>query len=97
MTRLYNFKYHRVNTNFAKEVNVSDSLDDYISAKEAAIEIGIEYSLLMARIYKGKIKAEKKGWATLIHRDEVARAKEEQQKLEEAKNAGNTDMEGSAG
>ena len=76
---------------------MSDSLDDYISAKDAAVEIGIEYSLLMARIYKGKIEAKKKGWATLIHKDEVARAKKEQQKLEEAKNAGNSDMEESAG
>lgn len=58
---------------------MSDSLDDYMTAKDAAAKIGINYQLLMARIRKGKIKVLKKGWATLIHQDEVQRAKEEQE------------------
>jgi hypothetical protein len=76
---------------------MSGDLDDYIPAKDAAEEIGIAYSLLMARIYHGKIACKKLGWATVIHKDEVARAKQEQQEMEKAKNASNKDMEGTTG
>lgn len=54
------------------------NFDDYMSAKDAAAEIGISYQLLMSRIRKGKVKAEKKGWAVFIHHAEVARAKKDQ-------------------
>lgn len=59
-------------------------LQDLCTAKEAAIEIGINYQLLMARIRKGKIKTVKKGWAVFIPRKEV-----EKQKRIQAKRSGN--------
>ena len=57
-----------------------ETFADYVTTKDAAEIIGISYQLLMSRIRKGKIKAEKKGWAVFIHKDEVARAKEAQKK-----------------
>lgn len=61
------------------------NFDDYLPAKEAAKQIGISYYLLMARIRKGRINVEKKGWAVFIHKDEVARAKEEQARIDSQK------------
>lgn len=51
------------------------NFQDYMTAKEAAVEIGISYQLLMARIRKKKIRVEKKGWATFIHKNEVKKHK----------------------
>lgn len=51
------------------------NFEDYVTAKEAAVEIGISYQLLMARIRKGKIKPVKKGWATFIHKKDVEKQK----------------------
>lgn len=50
-------------------------LEEYLTAKEAAGLLKISYNTLMIRIRKGKIASVRKGWQTLIHRDEVARAK----------------------
>lgn len=50
------------------------TMDDYLTAREAAVQIGISYSAVMARIQKGKIAAVRKGWALFIHKDEVKRA-----------------------
>lgn len=50
-------------------------LEDYLTPKEAAKEIGISYYLLMARIRKGRIPIQKKGWATFIHKREVTKEK----------------------
>lgn len=50
-------------------------MDEYLTAKEAAEEIGIRYPTLIARIRAGKIKAMKRGWALFIHKKEVKRAK----------------------
>ena len=61
------------------------NFNDYVSAKDAAESIGITYQLLMSRIRKGKISAEKKGWAVFIHKDEVARAVIEQKKINASK------------
>jgi hypothetical protein len=61
------------------------NFDDYMPAKEAAKEIGISYYLLMARIRKGRIAVEKKGWAVFVHKDEVAREKEEQARADAQK------------
>lgn len=55
-------------------------LRNYMTPRNAAIKIGIEYSTLMARVRKGKIKSIKMGWSTLIHKDEVKRAKREEKK-----------------
>jgi excisionase family DNA binding protein len=54
-------------------------LENYMSTQDAASAIGITYETLMARIRRGKIKAEKIGWNKVIHRDEVKRAKKDQQ------------------
>ena len=54
-------------------------IKDYLSTQEAAAEIGIPYETLMARIRRGKITAEKIGWNKVIHKDEVKRAKKDQQ------------------
>lgn len=69
---------------------MSDSLQDYFSTQEAAEAIGITYSTLMARVRKGKIEAKKIGWNKVIHKDEVNRAKKDQQ------DAINQSMENSA-
>jgi hypothetical protein len=76
---------------------VGNSIEDYIPAKDAAEIIGIEYSLLMARIYKGKVKSEKMGWGVIIHKDEVERERLAQIERESEKHVDNKDMEGSAG
>lgn len=68
----------------------TNQLDNYMSTRDAAIAIGIEYPTLMARIRKGKIKAEKIGWNKLVHKDEVKRAKKAQ------KNATSKNMEKSS-
>lgn len=52
-------------------------MDNYLTAKEAATELGLQYSTLLARIRTGKVKATKRGWAVFIHRDEVRRVKNE--------------------
>lgn len=57
-----------------------------MDAKSAAMEIGIPYSRLMARIRKGKIKATKLGWSTLVSKKEVAKAKAEELKNDNNKN-----------
>lgn len=59
---------------------MTDPLSDYMSAKDAAVEIGIPYNLLIKRIHRNKIRSEKIGYALLIHKDEVKRAKKEEQK-----------------
>lgn len=64
---------------------MSNTLKDYMTIQQAAVEIGIEPSTLAARIRKGKIIAEKIGWNKFIHKSEVKRAKQ----VEETKNANN--------
>jgi len=72
-------------------------LKEYMTPQDAAKEIGISYQLIMARIRKGKISVEKKGWAVFIHRDEVAREKAEEAKRRKVrKNANPKDLEGTA-
>lgn len=66
---------------------MSNQLDNYVTTREAAASIGIEYSTLMARVRKGKIKSIKMGWSTLIPKDEVKRAKKAE------KHATNKNME----
>jgi len=58
---------------------MSNSLEDWVPTREAALEIGIPYETLMARIRRGKIKASNIGWNKVIHKDEVKRAKKDQQ------------------
>lgn len=55
-------------------------MQNYYTAKDAAATIGIEYSTLLARIRKGKIKAEKFGWAVMVSATEVKRAKDKEDK-----------------
>ena len=76
---------------------MSDNFNDYVPAKKAAETIGIAYSLLMARIYKGKVKSKKRGWGVFIHKAEVAREKKAQKKWMKEKHADNKDMERSTG
>ncbi len=73
---------------------MTDSIQDYVTAKKAAEIIGIEYSTLIARIRKKKIDAKKLdgAWNLLIHKDEVKRA----QQAEEKKHAIIKSVEGSA-
>lgn len=65
---------------------MTDPLSDYVSAKDAATEIGIPYNLLIKRIHRNKIKSDKIGYAIVIHKDEVKRAKQEEQKNAVSKN-----------
>lgn len=55
--------------------DASSVLDEYLTAKDAAKLLKVSYNTLMIRIRKGKIASIRKGWQTLIHRDEVMRAK----------------------
>lgn len=48
-------------------------LADYMTARQAATALGLRYETLLARVRSGKIKAERAGWAVLIHREEVER------------------------
>lgn len=70
-------------------------LRNYMPAKQAAEEIGISYSLLTSRMYNGKIKYKKVGWAVYIPKGEVARMKklEEEQRRSDASDKG---VEGAA-
>lgn len=53
-----------------------DNFEDYMTAKAAAEEIGIEYKTLLMRISRGTVNVAKVvGINKLIHRDEVARVK----------------------
>ena len=63
----------------------SENIDDFMPAKDAAESIGISYELLMARIRKNKIRVKKVGWATLIHKDEVARERKRQAQIDKTK------------
>ncbi len=47
--------------------------EDYLTAREAAHMLGLEYSTLMARIRKGKVTCIRRGWAVFVHRLEVER------------------------
>lgn len=64
---------------------MSNALGDYMTVKQAAAYIGINTSTLTARIRKGKVKCEKVGWSKFIHKDEVKRAKQ----VEDKKNVNN--------
>jgi len=55
-------------------------LRNYVPAKKAAEEIGITYSLLTSRMYNGKVKFKKVGWAIFIPKGEVQRLKKLEQK-----------------
>ncbi len=50
-------------------------LSDYLTVKEAAAILGLKTPTLNARIRKGLIKSEKKGWNVFIHQDEIKRLK----------------------
>lgn len=53
-----------------------ETFEDYLTAKEAADAIGIEYKTLLMRISRGTINVGKTiGQMKFIHRDEVARVK----------------------
>lgn len=58
-------------------------LDNYMTAQEAATEIGIEYATFMSRCRKGWYVHEKKGHTVFILKTEVAKAR----KMEEDKRA----------
>ncbi len=62
-------------------------LRNYVPARKAAEEIGITYSLLTSRMYNGKVKFKKVGWAVYIPKGEVQRLK----KLEEKRRADDSD------
>lgn len=69
-------------------------LRNYVPAKKAAEEIGISYSLLTSRMYNGKIKYVKVGWAVYIAKGEVKRLKKlEEQRRRDASHEG---VEGAA-
>lgn len=69
-------------------------LNNYAPAKAAAKTIGISYSLLMSRIYNGKVKFMKVGWAVYILNSEVKKLKAIEKKRKA--NAGNEGVEGTA-
>ena len=50
-------------------------LDDYMTPMDAAVELGLNYATLMARIDRGKIKTIRVGRFHLIHKNEVQGAK----------------------
>jgi hypothetical protein len=62
-----------------------EDINDFVTAKEAAETIGVSYMLLMARIRKNKIRVRKFGWATMIHKDEVAREAKRQRQINKTK------------
>jgi hypothetical protein len=61
-------------------------MEEYLTPKEVAAELGINYPCLIARIRNKKVKAIKRGWALFIHRDELKRIKD----------ANNSDLESAA-
>ncbi len=50
-------------------------LDDYISPKEAAMELGLRYGQVMRLIKSKKLPAEKVGWGWLVPKTAVAKEK----------------------
>lgn len=55
-------------------------LKDFFTVRKAAVEIGIEYGALYMRIVRGKVAVHPVGdHIKLIHKDEVARLKKEQE------------------
>lgn len=69
--------------------------NNYTPAKEVAEVIGISYSLLMSRIYNGKIKFKKVGWAVYILNSEVKKLKAIE--VKRRADASNEGVEGAAG
>lgn len=51
---------------------------EYLTAREAADAMGINYSTLIARVRKGKIESLKRGWALFIPKSEVNKNQEKQ-------------------
>jgi excisionase family DNA binding protein len=50
-------------------------MKNFLTPKEAAHELGINYPALLARIRKGTIKAEKFGWALMVPKKEISKHK----------------------
>jgi excisionase family DNA binding protein len=50
-------------------------LADYTTPMDAAADLGLNYATLMARIDRGKIKTIRVGRFHLIHKDEVKKAR----------------------
>lgn len=49
------------------------TLDDYLTAHEAAEQLGISYHKLMRARARGLVQADKKGWQFFFRKDEVER------------------------
>lgn len=47
----------------------------YITAREAASELGMNYHTFLARVRRGKIKAKRFGWVIMIPVNEVKRVR----------------------
>ncbi len=54
------------------------SLEDYLSAHDAAAAMGIEYKTLLQRISRNTVGAVKVGRTVLVPKEEVIRVKGEQ-------------------
>lgn len=63
-------------------------LSEYLTIKEAADLLKVKPHTLSARIRKGFIKVEKKGWNVFIHQDEVERLKSDADTRDMEKTAG---------
>ena len=55
-----------------------ETLDGYCTVEVAAAETGIRYKALLQRIARGKVSVKSVGRMKFIHKDEVARLKQEQ-------------------
>ena len=63
-------------------------MQKYVSAKEAASQLGLKYITLLARVRRGKIKCKRVGWSVLISVTEVERIKQDDHLKTVAKSAG---------
>lgn len=51
-------------------------MDEYLTAKEAAAELGLKYHTFMSRCRRNRIPCVRKGWAVFVKKSDVERVRE---------------------
>lgn len=67
---------------------MTENIQDYMTTRQAADEIGVLYETFKKRLRQGKVNAKRVGWNYLIHKDEVKRLKKQEKQNATNKNMG---------
>lgn len=55
---------------------MAKAMDEFLTAKEAAAELGLKYHTFMSRCRRGRIPIVRRGWAVFIRKEDVQRVRE---------------------